>query len=62
MLKSACCHYLSKEFLAFYEFAPSVTTEEKFQRYLQFGGMPILREYQFNEAEAIKHWKASILP
>ena len=39
-----------KEFLNFYEFAPSVTLEEKFQRYLQFGGMPILREYQFNEA------------
>ncbi len=39
-----------KEFLNFYEFAPSVTVEEKFQRYLQFGGMPILREYQFNEA------------
>lgn len=39
-----------KEFLTFYEFSPSVTTEEKFQRYLQFGGMPVLREYQFNEA------------
>lgn len=39
-----------KEFLTFYEFTPSVTAEEKFQKYLQFGGMPILREYQFNEA------------
>ncbi len=39
-----------KEFLTFYEFSPSVTTEEKFQRFLQFGGMPVLREYQFNEA------------
>lgn len=39
-----------KEFLTFYEFGPAVTVEEKFQRYLQFGGMPILREYQFNEA------------
>lgn len=38
-----------KEFLTFYEFAPSITIEEKFQKYLQFGGMPILREYQFNE-------------
>lgn len=37
-----------KEFLTFYEFAPAVTMEEKFQKYLQFGGMPILREYQFN--------------
>ncbi len=41
-----------QEFLTFYEFAPSVTVEEKFQRYLQFGGMPILREYQFNEARS----------
>lgn len=41
-----------KEFLTFYEFEPSVTIEEKFQRYLQFGGMPILREYQFNEARS----------
>lgn len=39
-----------QEFLTFYEFAPSITVEETFQRYLQFGGMPILREYQFNEA------------
>lgn len=39
-----------KEFLDFYEFGPSVVTEEKFQRYLQLGGMPILREYRFNEA------------
>ena len=23
--------------------------DEKFQKYLQFGGMPILREYKFNE-------------
>lgn len=41
-----------KEFLTFYEFADSITVEEKFQRYLQFGGMPILREYQFNEARS----------
>ena len=33
-----------KEFLTFYSFAPTATLEEKFQRYLQFGGMPILRE------------------
>ena len=39
-----------KEFLTFYSFAPNITIEEKFQRYLQFGGMPILREYNFNEA------------
>ena len=41
-----------KEFLTFYEFLPSVTLEEKFQKYLQFGGLPILREYQFNEARS----------
>lgn len=41
-----------KELLTFYEFGPSITVEEKFQRYFQFGGMPILREYQFNEARS----------
>lgn len=41
-----------KEFLTFYEFAPSITMEEKFEKYLQFGGMPILREYRFNEARS----------
>lgn len=41
-----------KEFLTFYEFEPSVSMDEKFQKYLQFGGMPILREYQFNEARS----------
>ncbi|MCC8106379.1 MAG: ATP-binding protein [Clostridiales bacterium] len=41
-----------KEFLTFYEFESSVSLEEKFQRYLQFGGMPVLREYHFNEARS----------
>ncbi|MCM1263991.1 MAG: ATP-binding protein [Butyrivibrio sp.] len=41
-----------KEFLDFYEFNAAVTLEEKFQKYLQFGGMPILREYHFNEARS----------
>ena len=41
-----------REFLDFYEFAPDVTMDEKFQKYLQFGGMPILREYRFNEARS----------
>lgn len=41
-----------KEFLTFYEFNASMTIEEKFQRYLQFGGMPVLREYHFNEARS----------
>ena len=38
-----------KEFLTFYHFETNVPLEEKFQRYLQFGGMPILKEYRFNE-------------
>lgn len=41
-----------KEFLDFYKFEDALTMDEKFQKYLQFGGMPILREYQFNEARA----------
>ena len=41
-----------KEFLDFYEFEVAITMEEKFQRYLRFGGMPVLREYRFNEARA----------
>ncbi|MCM1092069.1 MAG: ATP-binding protein [Butyrivibrio sp.] len=41
-----------KEFLDFYEFDQAVTMEEKFQKYLQLGGMPILREYRFNEARS----------
>ncbi len=41
-----------KEFLDFYEFESAVTMEEKFQKYLQFGGMPILREYRFNEVRS----------
>ncbi len=38
-----------KEFLNFYNFDNPMTIEDKFQRYLQFGGMPILKEYKFNE-------------
>lgn len=41
-----------KEFLTFYRFDAAVTIEEKFQKYLQFGGMPILREYRFHEARS----------
>lgn len=41
-----------KEFLTFYDFAPDVTMEDKFQKYLQFGGMPILRQYKFNEVRS----------
>ena len=38
-----------KEFLTFYEFETAITMEEKFQKYLQFGGISILKEYHFNE-------------
>ncbi len=38
-----------KEFLSFYTFDPAMSMDERFQKYLQFGGMPILREYNFNE-------------
>ncbi|MBU6145787.1 MAG: ATP-binding protein [Paenibacillaceae bacterium] len=41
-----------KEFLSFYTFAPSVSIDEKFQKYVQFGGMHILREYHFHEARS----------
>jgi predicted AAA+ superfamily ATPase len=41
-----------KEFLSFYKFSESVTMEEKFQNYLKFGGMPILREYLLDEARS----------
>lgn len=41
-----------KEFLFFYTFDASATKEEQFQKYLQFGGMPVLREYGFNEARS----------
>ena len=39
-----------KEYLIFCEFAPHVTPEETFQKYLQFGGMPILHQFDFNTA------------
>ena len=43
-----------KEFLTFYEFASDVTMDDKFQKYLQFGGMPTLRQFQFNEARSFE--------
>ena len=39
-----------KEYLTFHEFTPDITAEEKFQKYLQFGGMPILHQFNFNTA------------
>ena len=37
------------EFLDFYSFDDKTGLEEKFIYYLKFGGMPVLREYNFNE-------------
>ena len=41
-----------KEFLTFYDFEPGATMDEQFQKYLQFGGMPVLGQYKFNEARS----------
>ncbi len=41
-----------KEFLDFYDFEKDASLDDKFQKYLQFGGMPILSEYRFNEARS----------
>jgi len=38
-----------KEFLDFNQFELSVSMDEKFQKYLQFGGMPGISEYNFNQ-------------
>ena len=43
-----------KEFLDFYNFPESASTDEKFQKYLQFGGMPVLSEYKFNETRSMQ--------
>lgn len=43
-----------KEFLDFYNFPASASTDEKFQKYLQFGGMPVLSEYKFNETRSMQ--------
>lgn len=38
-----------QEFLDFHAFDATVTVDEKFQKYLQFGGMPAVAEYNFNQ-------------
>ncbi|OTA27604.1 hypothetical protein B9G54_00580 [Alloscardovia macacae] len=38
-----------REFIDFSPFAEGTSLDEKFQKYLQFGGMPVLREYHFDE-------------
>lgn len=37
-----------KEFLTFYVFEDAMAQDEKFQKYLQIGGMPILKQFNFN--------------
>lgn len=37
-----------KECLSFYEFAPDASIDAKFRKYLQFGGMPILKDCHFD--------------
>lgn len=37
-----------KEFLEFHQFDQGVSREERFQRYLQIGGMPVLRQFDFH--------------
>ena len=37
-----------KEFLTFYDFPVNISMEERFQKYLQIGGMPILKQFDFN--------------
>ncbi|MHB1155100.1 MAG: ATP-binding protein [Eubacteriales bacterium] len=37
-----------KEFLSFYSFDETTAAEDKFQKYLQIGGMPVLRQFNFN--------------
>jgi predicted AAA+ superfamily ATPase len=37
-----------REFLSFHDFAPNLAMDERFQKYLQIGGMPVLRQMNFH--------------
>ena len=37
------------EFIEFHDFSPDENIDRKFQKYLKFGGMPVLRSYGFDE-------------
>lgn len=41
-----------KEFLAFHSFPEAETMDSRFEKYLQFGGMPVLKQYSFHEARS----------
>ena len=43
-----------KEFLLFNSFSADTVIDEKFQKYLQFGGMPVLRQFGFNDARSFE--------
>ena len=41
-----------KEFLAFHSFPEAETMDSRFEKYLQFGGMPVLKQYSFHVARS----------
>lgn len=43
-----------EEFIAFGDFDGTVSDEEKFRKYMQYGGMPVLHEYRFNEMRSMQ--------
>ena len=47
-----------KEFLDFYSFSSDLSLDDKFQKYLIFGGMPILKDYNFNKIRSMEALEA----
>lgn len=41
-----------KEFLTFYDFPTDTPMDKKFANYMRFGGMPALKDYNFNEKQS----------
>ena len=41
-----------REFLTFYTFPEAISIQEKFSLYLRFGGMPSLKDYNFDETQS----------
>ena len=41
-----------KEFLTFYDFSADTLMDKKFANYMRFGGMPALKDYNFNEKQS----------
>ncbi|MFI3242473.1 MAG: ATP-binding protein [Alphaproteobacteria bacterium] len=42
-----------KEFLSFYNFSSDTSLEKKFGFYMRYGGMPSLKDYNFNERQTL---------